>query len=122
MKNFHCYWCGRMMLSRGAKSLLAETRDHIVPKSKGGLATVRSCLACNSLKKDMMPMEWQAYREANQEWWKLAVPLSVYRTYTKPASILLAEEQERRAINLGRESVCHEIVDAAVALFRTKTP
>ena len=44
----------------------AETRDHYVPRSKGGsndLDNLRpACRPCNSIKGDMMPAEWEQYR------------------------------------------------------------
>lgn len=57
-----CRWCG--------KQLTKYHVDHIIPLSKGGSnwpsnITI-SCPSCNSAKKDRMPAEWEAYREAKQ--------------------------------------------------------
>ena len=42
--------------------------DHIVPIARGGKSTkgnvVTSCKACNSKKKQLLPMEWEAYVQA----------------------------------------------------------
>jgi 5-methylcytosine-specific restriction endonuclease McrA len=39
--------------------------DHVVPIARGGLSTkgnlVTACKACNTKKKQLLPMEWQAY-------------------------------------------------------------
>lgn len=39
--------------------------DHIVPVSRGGRSTkgnvVACCKECNSAKKQLLPMEWEAY-------------------------------------------------------------
>jgi 5-methylcytosine-specific restriction endonuclease McrA len=57
-----CHWCGR----RFAPSEL--TMDHIVPIARGGLSTkgnvVVCCKECNNQKKQLLPMEWEAYLES----------------------------------------------------------
>ncbi len=54
-----CHWCLR---PTPAKEL---TMDHIVPVSRGGKSTksnvVPSCKACNNKKKQLLPIEWEAY-------------------------------------------------------------
>jgi len=54
-----CHYCGRKI--RAAEL----TMDHIVPISRGGKSTkgnaVPCCRECNSNKKQLLPMEWQAY-------------------------------------------------------------
>lgn len=54
-----CHYCGRAV---APKSL---TMDHIVPISRGGRTTkgnvVPSCKECNNRKKQLLPMEWDAY-------------------------------------------------------------
>ncbi len=56
-----CYYCGRAVAARDL------TMDHIVPIARGGRSTkgnlVPSCKDCNSKKKQLLPMEWEAYRE-----------------------------------------------------------
>ena len=41
------------------------TMDHIVPIARGGKSTkgnvVPCCKACNNQKKQLLPMEWEAY-------------------------------------------------------------
>jgi 5-methylcytosine-specific restriction enzyme A len=41
------------------------TMDHIVPIARGGRSTkgnvVTCCKACNTAKKQLLPMEWEAY-------------------------------------------------------------
>jgi len=54
-----CYYCrGRV----GSRNL---TMDHVVPMARGGRSTrgnlVPACKDCNSKKKSMVPVEWQAY-------------------------------------------------------------
>jgi hypothetical protein len=58
------------------RSLLAATRDHVIPRSKRGrngvaykTRTVPCCRLCNGLKADMLPEEWTAFMLANPEWW-----------------------------------------------------
>lgn len=54
-----CYYCG---LAIAAKEL---TMDHLVPIARGGKTTkgnvVPACKSCNNKKKQMLPMEWEAY-------------------------------------------------------------
>jgi hypothetical protein len=50
---------------------LRPTRDHVIPRSRGGREKVICCWKCNSLKGDMMPDEWAAYMAANPGWWLL---------------------------------------------------
>ncbi|MDP2646890.1 MAG: HNH endonuclease [Desulfobacterales bacterium] len=54
-----CYYCGR------AFPFKAFTMDHVAPISRGGHSTkgnvVTACKDCNSRKKQLLPMEWEAY-------------------------------------------------------------
>jgi len=54
-----CHWCHR---PTPAGEL---TMDHIIPISRGGKSTkgnlVPACKACNTQKKQLLPMEWEAY-------------------------------------------------------------
>lgn len=47
------------------------TLDHIVPLVRGGRTTkgncVPACKACNSKKKDLLPIEWEDYLRRLQE-------------------------------------------------------
>lgn len=65
-----CTYCKRMLLSVTHRSQLGATRDHVIPKSKGGKSTVWACNHCNQLKKDMEPDDWAAFMESYPEWWK----------------------------------------------------
>lgn len=51
-----CFWCQRIMQS--GSRFLKPTRDHVIPKSRGGTKTVICCLSCNNLKGDMPPAIW----------------------------------------------------------------
>ncbi|MFO8084393.1 MAG: HNH endonuclease [Desulfobacterales bacterium] len=54
-----CHYCKKTV---SPKDL---TMDHIVPISRGGLSTkgnvVPCCKACNTKKKQLLPMEWDEY-------------------------------------------------------------
>jgi 5-methylcytosine-specific restriction endonuclease McrA len=54
-----CYYCRRVVGHR------ALTMDHIVPLGRGGRSTrgnvVPACKDCNTRKKSLVPVEWQAY-------------------------------------------------------------
>jgi 5-methylcytosine-specific restriction protein A len=55
-----CHYCGQ-------KTPPAQlTMDHIVPIARGGKSTkgnvVPACKTCNTKKRQLLPMEWNAYR------------------------------------------------------------
>ena len=54
-----CHYCGR---SIAPKEL---TMDHVVPISRGGKSSkanvVPCCKECNNAKKQLLPIEWEAY-------------------------------------------------------------
>lgn len=56
-----CYYCGN------AAPAHELTMDHIVPIARGGKSTkgnvVPACKTCNNKKKQMLPMEWEAYMQ-----------------------------------------------------------
>jgi 5-methylcytosine-specific restriction endonuclease McrA len=60
-----CHYCERRVPAR------ALTMDHIVPIARGGRTTkgnvVPACKDCNNKKKQLLPMEWEAYLEKLKE-------------------------------------------------------
>lgn len=54
-----CHYCGQ------AAPPAELTMDHIVPVARGGKTTrgnvVPACKTCNTKKKQLLPMEWDAY-------------------------------------------------------------
>lgn len=56
-----CHYCGCQVKPKEL------TLDHVVPVIRGGRSTRGNCVACckecNSQKKHMLPIEWQAYLE-----------------------------------------------------------
>jgi len=54
-----CHWCRQPVPAREL------TMDHIVPLARGGKTTkgnvVPACKTCNTKKKQLLPMEWEAY-------------------------------------------------------------
>ena len=57
--NYTCQYCGRE--ERQLQGRIALTRDHVLPKSRGGLDTwtncVTACSKCNSKKDNKTPVE-----------------------------------------------------------------
>ncbi|VFQ44129.1 HNH endonuclease [Desulfoluna butyratoxydans] len=56
-----CHWCEQPVKP-------AElTMDHVVPVARGGMSTkgnvVPCCKTCNTKKKQLLPMEWDAWLE-----------------------------------------------------------
>lgn len=62
-----CIYCRRDMERETATH---PTRDHVVPKSKGGIDTVWACYQCNNIKGCMMPDEWELFMADNPRWWE----------------------------------------------------
>lgn len=56
-----CYYCQQTVTFKEL------TMDHLVPLTRGGRSTrdnlVPSCKECNNRKKNMLPLEWEAYLE-----------------------------------------------------------
>jgi 5-methylcytosine-specific restriction endonuclease McrA len=54
-----CHYCGKAVKPQEL------TMDHVVPISRGGRTTkgnvVPACKTCNTAKKQLLPMEWEAY-------------------------------------------------------------
>lgn len=69
-KGERCTYCRRTMEASTARSLLAATRDHLVPQCMDGTVTVWCCYQCNSLKANLTPAQWTAFMLNNPEWWK----------------------------------------------------
>ncbi len=57
-----CHYCGAKVAPRDL------TMDHLVPLVRGGTSTkqniVPACKECNSRKKYLLPLEWEAYLTA----------------------------------------------------------
>lgn len=66
-----CHYCGRIMAPNGQTGALAQTEDHVWPKSLGGVRTVPCCFTCNNMKGQMTPEQWLAFRQENPRWWEL---------------------------------------------------
>lgn len=67
-----CGYCSRPM-DRASYELQA-TRDHAVPKSrggKGGKDLVICCITCNGIKGNMTPEEWLRFMAEHPRWWVL---------------------------------------------------
>jgi hypothetical protein len=47
---------------------LRPTKDHVIPRSKGGRETIWCCYTCNQIKGDMMPDEWDWFRASFPDW------------------------------------------------------
>lgn len=92
-----CTYCRRLVVGRRSASMLAATMDHVIPKSRGGTKTVLACRQCNSLKRDMMPDEWEAFMSDNPTWW-LKPQFGGPRQVGKPKPIPYAESMRILAV------------------------
>lgn len=57
-----CWYCRRPMSLGGADSS-AATRDHVIPRSRGGKTAgnvVAACYACNQRKRAMLPADFKS--------------------------------------------------------------
>lgn len=66
--NKPCAYCKRPMMPW---SVTHPTKDHTIPKSRGGLETILACFQCNQLKSDMMPEDWSRVMRENPGWWEI---------------------------------------------------
>ena len=58
--NKACFYCGHpVYLTRGQNSPFQATKDHVVPRSKGGRELVLSCNQCN---RDKAHLTLEEYR------------------------------------------------------------
>lgn len=64
-----CSYCQRELI---AYSVTHPTRDHVTPRSRGGTKTVWACMVCNSMKRDLLPNQWQEFMSTNPRWWEKA--------------------------------------------------
>lgn len=76
----YCLYCRRQLTVAGGGISTSATLDHVVPKAMGGKRVVPCCLACNSLKGDMLPGEWAAWTAQRPEWWRLWKSSAVTRS------------------------------------------
>lgn len=54
-RHIQCSYCGRFIHEKSI------TRDHVWPKSKGGIIKTPCCLPCNIDKEDMKPIEFAVW-------------------------------------------------------------
>lgn len=64
-KFIQCSYCGVFVHDKKI------TRDHIYPKSRGGIIKTPACMSCNVDKEDMLPIDWAIH--ASKEGRDLAV-------------------------------------------------
>lgn len=79
----NCHYCGRHLEAPSARSSLAMTMDHVTPKCLGGTRTVPCCRACNHIKADLMPDEWDRWRAVHPKWWRI-YPRHTAKTFYRP--------------------------------------
>jgi 5-methylcytosine-specific restriction endonuclease McrA len=55
-----CSYCGSFVHEKKL------TRDHVYPKSKGGIIKTPCCMSCNVEKEDMLPIAWAIHASKQQ--------------------------------------------------------
>lgn len=63
----NCAYCHRRF-GKDPTALNGRSRDHLVPRSQGGVDTVFCCRRCNGLKGDMTPDQWNEFRAQHPDW------------------------------------------------------
>lgn len=96
-----CTYCRREMESIASRSKLAATKDHVIPKSKGGREKVWCCRQCNSIKGDMDPDQWQVFMDANPRWWLMEKYKNHGRMHKQPSFYARDIEAGRRFVLRG---------------------
>jgi hypothetical protein len=84
---FHCPYCGVLLSSRTQNT--SRSRDHVVPKSRGGAGQVQCvcCYRCNQEKGNLMLAEWRAVlsvrgRRVHLFWFERQLPSLIWRLAT----------------------------------------
>jgi len=72
-----CFYCGVRLRPKGP---YMRTKDHVVPKSRGGTKTVEACLKCNADKKDMSLEEFRRKRGGIEFWGEMKHRLEAEKT------------------------------------------
>lgn len=69
-RNRPCHYCGIGMTKRGTRDKRSATRDHIIPKSRGGtgspINTIMCCRKCNNEKGDFTGVEYREWIRAGR--------------------------------------------------------
>lgn len=65
-----CSYCRRALKEPHRRALLSATRDHVVPKCRGGKRWVIACQLCNRIKGDITPAAWSVFTAAFPGWWR----------------------------------------------------
>jgi hypothetical protein len=73
-----CWYCGVRLSKKNGPTL--RTRDHVVPKSKGGWKTVLACLLCNSKKADKSLEEFRNICGGPEFWGEKIARLEYQKT------------------------------------------
>lgn len=105
-----CYYCGQSVPPGEL------TMDHIVPIARGGKSTkgniVPACKECNNKKKQLLPMEWEAYlqehRIAGQDPFSTTAPPAGHQAAGSEAS----DQACRRLDPEPENSRMHAIIDS----------
>lgn len=120
MRAAACVYCEG---SRARSDVLI--REHVIPRSRGGDDTAENtavaCLACNSAKSDMTPMEWFMIREGvwerDTKGDRLAFRLSrTVVTAARPAVLYL--EAHRKAAGMNRAQLAREAGVSRTTVYR----
>lgn len=74
MGDLTCHYCKRQLIDpkldkSWRRANLSATRDHVVPKSRGGRETVWACRKCNGLKADLPFELWELVMKEHPSWW-----------------------------------------------------
>jgi len=97
-----CYYCGANE---------ACTRDHVIPRSKGGKYTVYACKVCQSTKANLMPLEWIEYLKKSPMYNKDAIARierAVMPLLDIPRAVLISAKTEKYvASDILRKLVLH---------------
>lgn len=86
-KGQRCCYCNRTLEATSSPSRVAATKDHVVPKSEGGVETVWACWQCNHIKANMPLVEWQRFMAENPGWWSRQSGIRQRRLWVKARAV-----------------------------------
>lgn len=68
----NCFYCGVALTepyANGRNEVTSRTRDHVIPRSKGGVETIAACACCNNRKSDFSLEDFRIkFMNSNHKW------------------------------------------------------
>lgn len=90
-----CFYCRRPLESTSSTTGLGATKDHFIPRHKGGRKTVWCCRFCNELKGGKSYQTWLLFMIDYPRWWETFSKRRVNRQIPGSPKFLPVEATKR---------------------------